>query len=178
MADEQKIVDALREAFGLPLEGVRVVRDRRASATVPVERLRDALEHARSQLEFSHLCSITGLDEGPTLGLIYHLARPDGTVLNLKTGVARDRPLHPTVHDLYPCALLYERELTDLFGVQITGLPAGARYPLPDDWPEDEHPLRKDWQPGGAAAAAPERAAVMPPRDERPAEPEDDHGDR
>jgi Ni,Fe-hydrogenase III component G len=34
-------------------------------------------------------------------------------------------------------------------------LPAGPRYPLPEDWPEGEHPLLKDWAPQSAATAAP-----------------------
>jgi membrane-bound hydrogenase subunit beta len=26
-------------------------------------------------------------------------------------------------------------------------LPEGFRYPLPDDWPANQYPLRKDWSP-------------------------------
>ena len=47
----------------------------------------------------------------------------------------------------YAGAQVYERELVDLFGAQVEGLPPGNRYPLTDDWPTDEHPLRKDWKP-------------------------------
>jgi Ni,Fe-hydrogenase III component G len=34
----------------------------------------------------------------------------------------------------------------DLLGAQVEGLPAGRRYPLPEDWPQGEYPLRKDWK--------------------------------
>ena len=29
--------------------------------------------------------------------------------------------------------------------MQVQGLPPGNRYPLPDDWPQGQYPLRKDW---------------------------------
>ena len=48
--------------------------------------------------------------------------------------------------DTFPGAELYERELVDMFGISVEGLPAGNRYPLPDDWPQGQHPLRKDWK--------------------------------
>jgi len=33
-----------------------------------------------------------------------------------------------------------------MLGVQIEGLPPGKRYPLPDNWPAGQYPLRKDWK--------------------------------
>ena len=41
----------------------------------------------------------------------------------------------------------YEKELVDLLGFRVEGLPPGPRYPLPDDWPEGQYPLRKEWKP-------------------------------
>ena len=48
--------------------------------------------------------------------------------------------------DRFPAAHIYERELVDLLGAKVEGLPPGNRYPLPDDWPEVQYPLRKDWK--------------------------------
>ena len=48
--------------------------------------------------------------------------------------------------DRFPAAEIYERELIDLLGAKVAGLPEGKRYPLPDDWPAGEYPLRKDWK--------------------------------
>jgi Ni,Fe-hydrogenase III component G len=178
MADEQLIVESLQQACGLAAEALRIARPRRIFAQVAPLALRSAIEHARTALGFAHLCAITGIDEDDGLGLIYHLARADGTMLNLKTSVPAAQPAHASVCDLFPCALLYERELVDLFGAQITGLPPGARYPLPDDWPEGEHPLRKDWQPGGAATAAAPGANAAAPSAAAPTETEGEHADR
>jgi Ni,Fe-hydrogenase III component G len=57
-------------------------------------------------------------------------------------------------------ALVYERELHDLFGIVPTGHPDLRRQALPEDWPAGVHPLRKDAVIPGtpAASAAPEEA--------------------
>ena len=49
--------------------------------------------------------------------------------------------------ELFPSLMLHEREMVDLFGVQVSGLPEGPSYPLPDGWPAGEYPLRKEWNP-------------------------------
>ncbi|MFN7050442.1 NADH-quinone oxidoreductase subunit C, partial [Proteus mirabilis] len=37
-----------------------------------------------------------------------------------------------------------EREIRDMYGLIPVGLPDERRLVLPDDWPEDMYPLRKD----------------------------------
>ena len=34
----------------------------------------------------------------------------------------------------------------DLLGIKVNGLAEGQRYPLPEDWPKGDYPLRKDWK--------------------------------
>ncbi|MDD5423147.1 MAG: NADH-quinone oxidoreductase subunit C, partial [Candidatus Omnitrophica bacterium] len=104
------------------------------------------LQFAVDMLGFSILCTITGLDEGNTFGLIYHVGRQPGIVLNLKTHISKENPKISTITSSFPQADIYEREIADLLGIKIEGLAEGKRYPLPDDWPADEFPLRKDWK--------------------------------
>jgi Ni,Fe-hydrogenase III component G len=95
---------------------------------------------------FSNLCMITGLDEGADLGFIYHLARNGGLMANVKTRCPKGESMQ-TITSIFPGGGIYERELIDLFGAHIDGLPEGRNYPLPDNWPKGEHPLLKDWKP-------------------------------
>jgi len=95
-------------------------------------------------MDFSILCAITGLDQGATLGVMYHLARQNGTVLTLLAAVPKEAPILQSVTDYFPAADVYEREMVDLLGMDVRGLPQGSRYPLPDDWPKNVYPLRKD----------------------------------
>ena len=47
-----------------------------------------------------------------------------------------------TVHQTEP----FERELSEMFGVTVVGIPNPERLYLPDDWPEGVYPLRKDFE--------------------------------
>lgn len=161
MAEPSPLQQRLEERFEFLRGKLAAPRPRRLAAEVPVERLREVVEHAQAALGFDTLCTITGLDEGPSLAAVYHLAGAHGTVLSLKVKVPRERPVIPSLTDLFPGGANYERELDDLLGFVVEGLPPGKRYPLPDDWPKDQKPLRKDWKappkPDRAAAPAPDR---------------------
>ena len=136
------------------LEGkMRVQRERRLWVDVGLDAFRPVFDRAVDDLGFGILCIITGLDEGEELGFIYHIANEAGTILSLHTRVPKDRPVIASVTDRFPCAHIYERELVDLLGARVEGLPPGNRYPLPDDWPEGQYPLRKDWKQETAAPA-------------------------
>jgi Ni,Fe-hydrogenase III component G len=145
MSEENNIKQQLIEKFGFLSDKITVQRPRRIFADIPLANFPEIFDYAVKQLNFSILTTITGLDEGTTLGFIYHLARENGIVLNLYTNAPKDKPVIKTVTAYFPSADAYERELVDLFGAQVTGLPEGDRYPLPDDWPANQFPLRKDW---------------------------------
>jgi len=117
--------------------------------TLDYNNFAEVFDYAVKQMKFLHLCTITGLDEGENLAFIYHLAQDSGILLNLKTSVPKDNPVLKTVMPYFAGAEIYERELVDLLGAKIQGLPAGHRYPLTDDWPKGQFPLRKDWKPLG-----------------------------
>ena len=145
--DESLSVQAdLMKAFPRGIGNLRVPRARRVFGQVPYERFPEVFEHAVRRMGFSMLCTITALDGGASFEVIYHLARPSGVTLNLSTLVPKDRPVLQTVTGCFPAADLYEREMVDLMGIQVQGLPTGHRYPLPDDWPDGQYPLRKDWK--------------------------------
>lgn len=145
---EELIVKKLSGQFGSLDVANAVRRQRRIWIAVPVDEIRSVLEYAVQSMDFSILCAITGLDEGANIGLIYHVADNNGIVLNLKTAIPKDRPDMDTVTGIFASAEIYEREIADLLGVKVRGLPEGKRYPLPDDWPQGQYPLRKDWDPG------------------------------
>jgi len=146
MTTEENIKSELIKKFDF-LEGkVTVRRARRIFADVPLNKFREIFEYAINNLSFVILCTITGLDETAALGFIYHMAREDGIMLNIKVNVDRNNPVIKTVTGYFPGADIYEREVTDLLGAKVQGLPEGKRYPLSDDWPIDEYPLRKDWK--------------------------------
>ncbi|MCX5678168.1 MAG: NADH-quinone oxidoreductase subunit C [Candidatus Omnitrophica bacterium] len=153
MTKEENIVQELLKKFPFLKDKAKVQRVRRVVAETPAEGFEEVFVYAKEDLKFSILCTITGLDEGQALGFIYHMARTDGITFSLKFSVPKDKPVIKSVFKYFPNSDIYEREVMDLLGAEVEGLTKGNRYPLPDDWPKDEHPLRKDWKPKGTAAS-------------------------
>lgn len=151
MNKEDSIREGFENRFDFLKNAVKIVRPRRVSIEVPYDKFDEAFRFAVVDQKFAILCTITGLDEGERLGFIYHLSQETGIVMNLKTSVPKLNPVIKTITGFFPVADIYEREMTDLLGVRVDGLLPGNRYPLTDDWPLDEHPLRKDWKPKDAA---------------------------
>ena len=146
VANEQAIAAELSHQFPFLTEGIKIARERRVFVSTPYSKFLQVFGYAVRSMHFAHLVTITGTDEGEQLGAIYHLARPDGTLLNIKTVVPKAEPWIDSVTGSFPGGVFYEQELVDLLGFKVRGLPPRAsRYPLRDDWPEGQYPLRKDW---------------------------------
>lgn len=120
-------------------------RERRIFAETEPENLVKVVQ-ALKDWGFVNLGNIIGLDLTDRFEVIYQLYDRQGLVLNLKTFTPRDNPVVPSVAHIFPGVFLYERELMDLFGIQVEGTPPGRRYPLPENWPAGQYPLRKDWK--------------------------------
>ena len=107
----------------------------------------EALRFANVTLGFHKGKHIVGTDEGSDIGMSYILSHDENVLLVLRERVPKSAAFVHSMGELYPSLVLHEREMVDLFGVQVSGLPEGPRYPLPDCWPEGEYPLRKEWNP-------------------------------
>jgi NADH:ubiquinone oxidoreductase subunit C len=76
---------------------------------------------------------------------VYHLSSLEdySTVVNVRTYISRENPEISSVSSVFKVAELYEREVFDLLGIKFVGHPNLKRLLLPEDVPEDYHPLRK-----------------------------------
>jgi len=147
LEQEETIKKELEGKFTSLVGKILIKRERRIFIDIPKEIMKEFFQFAYDRLQCVILCTISGLDEGENLGIIYHLGREDGIVVNVKVSVPKTDPKIESVSSLFSGAVLYERELVDMFGIKVEGLPPGKRYPLPDNWPEGMFPLRKDWKP-------------------------------
>jgi len=121
-------------------------RKNRVFVRIVRERLRRAIRRLIRLEGFSHLSTITGVDVGTEIELIYHLFHKDA-LISLRLRVPKEDPTVRTIVDLIPGATLYEREVHDLLGVRFRGNPDLSPLLLPDTWPKDVHPLLKEWTP-------------------------------
>ncbi len=94
---------------------------------------------------FDYMVNLTGMDNGKTLGVVYHLY---SVSLNhrivLKVELDRVEPRVPTVERVWKTANWHEREAYDMYGVIFHGHPNLIRILCPYDW--EGFPLRKDYQ--------------------------------
>ncbi len=92
-----------------------------------------------------YVATISGVDMGETFEIIYHFGHDEGAV-NIRTRVPRTDPRLESITPVIPGAVLYERELQDMFGMTIERLPDPRPLVTPEDWPAGNFPLRKDWK--------------------------------
>jgi NADH:ubiquinone oxidoreductase subunit C len=136
---EELILQVLR---GLP---VQMKRDRRIFISVPKDDLLKTINILSNELNVQHLSTITGRDTSSEIEILYHFLLK-GVVITVRTSCSRDDPTVDTIVNIFPGAVLYERELKDILGIVPKGHPDLRRLVLPDDW-VGGYPLRKDWKP-------------------------------
>lgn len=116
-----------------------------------------------ASLPFASLYDLGAVDERsrthrdglPAAGfsVFYHLVSyARNADLRLKVALPAERPQVQTITDLWPAADWYEREVWDMFGIDIAGHPNLRRILMPPWW--EGHPLRKE---------APSRATELGP---------------
>lgn len=127
---------------------VEQVRNNRIRVSTTPGKVRDAVTAVRDSLNCDRLISISSVDNGKTLELIYHLTGPHRKVVSIAIELPRDAPEVPTTYDILIPAGIYERQIHDLLGISFKGNPNLKRIILNEDWPENEYPMRKDWKPG------------------------------
>jgi NADH-quinone oxidoreductase subunit C len=114
------------------------------SLETPQTRLLKLMKYTLKRTDYNHLITITCIDHGNELELCYHLTNGP-LIITVRTKLPYSQLIIPTITDLAPGASLYEREIHDLFGVIFEGHPNLAPLLLPDNWPKNVHPLRKEW---------------------------------
>ncbi len=142
---EENIKQELENKFSYLQGGVVIQRKGRMFVSVSLDKFEEVFDYVLKKMGFLALSAITGLDRGDSFEVIYHLNQEGRILLNLSVSLDRENPEINSVSSSCPSADIYERELVDLLGIKVKGLVPGHRYPLTDDWPKGEYPLRKDW---------------------------------
>tara|TARA_B100000686_G_C16754902_1_gene954830 strand:+ start:284 stop:832 length:549 start_codon:yes stop_codon:yes gene_type:complete len=100
-------------------------------------------------LNFHYLSHITGVDyldqeREPRFEVVYELHSMDKNhSIRIRVGVPEEDSSIQTVIDLWPSATFPERELFDMFGIDVKGHPDLKRLLMPEDW--EGYPLRRDY---------------------------------
>ena len=115
---------------------------------VKKEKFRDTVK-LFMELQYPHIAIIAGNDTGEKIELVYLFSLFYGEKfkeisINLKVSLEREKPSIESITDLIPGAQTTERETKEMFGVEFIGLPEMRNIFLPEDFPKDIFPFRKE----------------------------------
>ncbi len=148
MIMENEIASKLCVRFPFLTDRIYVQRDKRIlTSSLLKSEFEQVIQYAHDELGFFRATHVVGTDDGENLGLLYILSNSENILLALREVISKSSPIITSISDMYPSIVLHERELVDLFGVIVEGLPEGPNYPLPDGWPKGNYPMRKEWNP-------------------------------
>ncbi len=134
---------------------VEYVGENKAYVEVKREHLAKAVETAYWELG-GYLSSMIGTDDRYVDGhfRLYYVISIEESIeeqwgkpwIVIVTKLPWDDPSFESTTPKVPAASWYEREVRDLLGVVPKGHPDPRRLVVPDDWPEDVYPLRKEFR--------------------------------
>ena len=150
-----KYIEALRARFGNSISDESWQAPDQVTVTVPLNSLPEVVAMLYYQ-QGGWLASVAATDERPLNGqfAIYYILSVEGNeeesevkekaYVTVRAQIPSHQPEFPSVTPKVPAAIWYEREVRDMFGLRPIGMPDERRLVLPDDWPDDLYPLRKD----------------------------------
>ncbi|MFH1687759.1 MAG: NADH-quinone oxidoreductase subunit C [bacterium] len=108
------------------------------------EKLRDD-----DQLKLDFLCNISGVDTGEHFEIAYSLASISlKHRVDIKLRLPYEGPVIQSVQTIWAGANWHEREIWELYGIDIENHDDLKRFLLPDEW-DQGYPMRKDWDADG-----------------------------
>jgi NADH-quinone oxidoreductase subunit C len=143
----EPIVKTIQEKFAATVEEFRD----EAHLFVKSEQIVDALTLLRDEYNFELLSALTATDywpqTEPRFHVVYQLTSlAKNLSVQVRVAVSGNNPKVPTTTRVYAVANWRERELLDMFGIEIEGHPDPRRILMPED--HEGHPLRKDYPLG------------------------------
>jgi len=147
MMKAREIVDKLDDRFAEAIVRSDIPNDSRLIVYVRRESVKDVAKYVFRDLD-ARYCVGIGIDDRENSGgyMVSHDFALDreNILMSLVVPLSADDPVLPSISEIVPAAGWSEREMRDLVGITAEGMVNPKRLVLPDGWPEDIHPLRKD----------------------------------
>ena len=89
----------------------------------------------------------SGVDTREHIEILYHFAFDKlNKIISLRTRLDRKNPEIESLTSIIRGAEWIEREIHELLGVNFRNHPNLKKLLLPDDWPKNKYPLRRDYR--------------------------------
>ncbi|MBN1870960.1 MAG: NADH-quinone oxidoreductase subunit C [Candidatus Omnitrophica bacterium] len=138
-------VKSIKEKFGSRIERFYEKSKRRIYIDIAKDDLVDFATHVFKDMG-ARFNIATAVDHPKDIEIMYHFELDNiGCIITLRTYTKKDKCEIDSLLPLMKGAEWIEREIHELFGVEFRNHPNIKRLLLPDDWPKDKYPLRKDY---------------------------------
>ncbi len=149
------VLNELQEKLGPEILYRQATRDDVPTIWIPQDTVHNALQYLKSGVNkpYRMLYDLTAIDErtrnnrhgqpASDFTVVYHLFSFDrNEYVRIKVALEGEHPRIRTITDIWPSANWYEREIWDMFGIEVQDHPRLERILMPSWW--EGHPLRKD----------------------------------
>jgi membrane-bound hydrogenase subunit beta len=154
----EELLKALQKKFGAKIDAKVARHEQGANKKHAVQNLwikadarnfKDVVEELRRLHPNPHFAVISGSQTGDIVELNYHFsfnyAEPKSEFFaSVKVALPKSSLKLPTITNLIPGALVSEREVQEMFGVKIEGIPDARRMFLDESFPKGVYPWRRD----------------------------------
>lgn len=145
MSIEQKLQTAEQLLAPWNKETIRP-EENRLDVVIQPEALHEAAS-ALHEAKWGYLSAITGMDMGVEAGqleALYHFCNGPA-ITSLRVRMPRNGAVVSSIADIIPPATFFEREIKEMFGIEVEGLAVTDHLFLPEDWPIGVYPQRADF---------------------------------
>lgn len=140
----KQIINAIRSKFGEKAE-ILERSSKRIYVRIDSENIKEIISLLYKDMN-ARFSIASGIDNPGYFEILYHMAFDQNALfVTVKTQISKKEPEIESITDIVPGAEWIEREMHELLGIKFKGHPNLARLLLPDDWPDEEYPLRKSY---------------------------------
>lgn len=117
----------------------------------PYEKAYDLMKILHEDAGIYHLSTISAYEKDDSFNVCYHIQhRIEEEVKEIPinfivTKIDKDNPKTPSMIDFFVAADYYERECYDFYGIYFNDHPFMERLILPEKWPDDVRPMKKEY---------------------------------
>lgn len=117
----------------------------------PSEKAYDLMKILHKDAGIYHLSTISAYEKDNSFNVCYHIQhRIEDEVKEIPinfivTNIDKDNPKTPSMIDFFVAADYYERECYDFYGIYFNDHPFMERLILPEKWPDDVRPMKKEY---------------------------------
>lgn len=142
----KEVVTSIKEKFG---DKIKRFYDKSAKRIYIDVDKKDIVDFARFVFKSlgARFNTATAADHPEDIEIMYHFGFDElGLIVTLRTYVPKKKCEIESILPIMKGAEWIEREIHELFGVEFKNHPNMKPLLLPDDWPKDEYPLRKEYK--------------------------------